>query len=225
MGEDPALLMSPHLETLRISPIVVGTNMNAGSRESPATPDEKMAASALLSLLSSPKPVGGAEKLSWGQPSLKRSKSDSSVGKRRPKGDLQRPSKAQKTGGSASIAAGALTLSMAVDGAVDAAKQMEGDKWLHRRVELVRGKYKGRSAVVLGMTAKKYRVRVEGVEHQLEVNEPSLNQMKDLERTNDLCAEGRASCIALPLKERTSGRMFCPYTFHMTHSSSCASPF
>merc|ERR1712159_1332 len=50
----------------------------------------------------------------------------------------------------------------------DAAKLAEAERWLHRNVELVRGKYKGRLAAVVGMTAKKYRVRVDGVEHQLE---------------------------------------------------------
>merc|ERR1712188_78308 len=55
-----------------------------------------------------------------------------------------------------------------MDGKVDDAKLAEAQQWLFHRVQLVRGKYKGRNAHVVGMTAKKYRVRVTGVEHQLE---------------------------------------------------------
>merc|ERR1712159_341977 len=40
--------------------------------------------------------------------------------------------------------------------------------WINQWVELVRGKYEGRRAFIVGMTTKKFRVRVVGVEHQLE---------------------------------------------------------
>merc|ERR1711865_670215 len=46
--------------------------------------------------------------------------------------------------------------------------QPGAEAMLNRWVELKRGKYKGRSALVVGMTAKKFRVRVTGVELQLE---------------------------------------------------------
>jgi len=40
--------------------------------------------------------------------------------------------------------------------------------WINKWVELRRGKYQGRKAFIVGITAKKFRVRVVGVEHQLE---------------------------------------------------------
>jgi len=42
------------------------------------------------------------------------------------------------------------------------------DDWIGKQVKLTRGKYEGRSAVVLGKTEKKYQVQVEGVAYQLE---------------------------------------------------------
>jgi hypothetical protein len=45
---------------------------------------------------------------------------------------------------------------------------IDGDDWIGKQVKLTRGKYEGRSAVVLGKTEKKYQVQVEGVAYQLE---------------------------------------------------------
>jgi len=45
---------------------------------------------------------------------------------------------------------------------------MDPDDWIGKQVKLTRGKYEGRSAVVLGKTSKKYQVQVEGVAYQLE---------------------------------------------------------
>jgi len=45
---------------------------------------------------------------------------------------------------------------------------MDPEDWIGKQVKLTRGKYEGRSAVVLGKTSKKYQVQVEGVAYQLE---------------------------------------------------------
>lgn len=52
------------------------------------------------------------------------------------------------------------------------------EAWLHQWVELVRGKYEGRKAYIVGMTAKKFRVRVMGVEHQLEFYPSMFKQIQ-----------------------------------------------
>jgi len=50
------------------------------------------------------------------------------------------------------------------------------EAWVNKWVELRRGKYQGRKALIVGITAKKFRVRVVGVEHQLEFY-PSMFQL------------------------------------------------
>merc|ERR1712057_93312 len=109
-----------------------------------------MAASALLTLLSSPSPHGGHHV--DGPPARKRHK-----GNARGKNSVKGFASSQKKEPGTPTAHDVLLDPSTTD-----------DEWLYRKVELVRGKYKGRSAQVVGMTAKKYRVRVEGVEHQLE---------------------------------------------------------
>merc|ERR1712086_1207293 len=61
--------------------------------------------------------------------------------------------------------------------------QPGAEAMLNRWVELKRGKYKGRSALVVGMTAKKFRVRVTGVELQLEFY-PSMFKEIECGRTS-----------------------------------------
>jgi len=153
---------------------------------SPATPEENLAASALMTLLSSPSPSSRKQADKW-EPALKRQKSDPSVAMRRvaaatshqtakasspkvkkapaeaPSAPVEQPLPESTRPGIEQVVAEA----MGGDG-IDHAKLIEAERWLYRQVELVRGKYKGRSAAVVGMTAKKYRVRVHGVEHQLE---------------------------------------------------------
>merc|ERR1711988_424028 len=159
---------------LRLS---VDANTDADSTE---TCDEKssenMAASALLTLLSSPSLKKNAEKNHWGLP-LKRQKSDPSLTKWRAalrkqqkKAEEEEPEPAEEVISLPSEQRNVeQVVASAMNGApVEPAKVAEASRWLYRRVELVRGKYKGRHACVVGMTAKKYRVRVIGVEHQLE---------------------------------------------------------
>merc|ERR1711934_1023813 len=50
--------------------------------------------------------------------------------------------------------------------------------WINKWVELRRGKYQGRKAFIVGVTAKKLRVRVVGVEHQLEFYPSMLKQLE-----------------------------------------------
>lgn len=161
----------------------------------PATPEEKVAASALLTLLSSPS-LGKTDKNEapngWAQPALKRQKSDPSLKRRVLSSygatnhhqaallDSSNPTSGPPSDPASSVVAAVTNMSVeekdvvsvvtrALNGEpVEPAKLEEAEKWLYQSVELVRGKYKGRVAVVVGMTAKKYRVRVDGVEHQLE---------------------------------------------------------
>jgi len=135
---------------------------------------ENMAASALLTLLSSPslKKNGGEKKNQWGPP-LKRQKSDPSMRKSALRNKTKKEEKAPEPEEAPSLPSEQRNIEQVVAAAmngapVDPAKVVEAGRWLYRRVELVRGKYKGRHACVVGMTAKKYRVRVIGVEHQLE---------------------------------------------------------
>lgn len=181
-------------------PLIVAPSTNgfgletAQNGEIPATPDENVAASALLTLLSSPSLGKVAQKEApngWAQPALKRQKSDPSL-KRRVLSTFS-SGKPSEHGDSKPACLGLLdptpttaavttetelpeekmdipsVVARALGGEpVEASKLAEAEKWLYQSVELVRGKYKGRTAAVVGMTAKKYRVRVEGVEHQLE---------------------------------------------------------
>jgi len=183
--------------------------------DEPATPAESLAASALLTLLSSPSPKSGSQKrdsVGW-QPSQKRLKPDSSVAMRHaaasqvsrqsnqdkapkqsspkqissqkqerlPKEKIEKPLKSlkpiqkplkpielQSAHPDSTRPGVAQAVSEALVGEMDLLKLAEAERWLYRQVELVRGKYKGRVALVVGMTAKKYRVRVTSVEHQLE---------------------------------------------------------
>lgn len=175
--------------------------------DEPATPDENLAASALLTLLSSPSPKSGSQKrdsVGW-QPSQKRQKPDSSVAMRRaaasqvnrqsnqdkvpkqssskqiisqkqersPEEKIEKipksnPIELQSAHPDSTRPGVAQAVLEALAGEMDLLKLAEAERWLYRQVELVRGKYKGRVAVVVGMTAKKYRVRVTSVEHQLE---------------------------------------------------------
>ena len=157
---------------LRRLEIYTNTTLFSEDKLVPATSDEKLAASALLTLLSSPSPSGARQREGFGgSPALKRQKNDASL-QRRPaeRAAVERPviknESAQIVPDDRNIAS---VVASAMGGEADAEKLAEASKWVYRRVELVRGKYKGRTAVVVGMTAKKYRVRVEGVEHQLEV--------------------------------------------------------
>merc|ERR1711907_105882 len=52
--------------------------------------------------------------------------------------------------------------------------------WINQWVELVRGKYEGRRAFIVGMTTKKFRVRVVGVEHQLEFYPSMFRKVENL---------------------------------------------
>eukprot|EP00658_Telonema_sp_P-2_P023025 TRINITY_DN19226_c0_g1_i5.p1 TRINITY_DN19226_c0_g1~~TRINITY_DN19226_c0_g1_i5.p1 ORF type:complete len:269 (-),score=57.83 TRINITY_DN19226_c0_g1_i5:457-1263(-) len=52
------------------------------------------------------------------------------------------------------------------------------EAWVNRSVVLKRGKYEGRKALIVGVTTKKFRVRVQGVEHQLEFY-PSMFKLSD----------------------------------------------
>lgn len=175
----------------------VGNAFSFGSAPNvdvPATPDEKVAASALLTLLSSPslnKNDKNEAPNGWAQPALKRQKSDPSLKRRVLSSygtinqaglllDSSHPTSGPPSDPAASVVAAVTIMSVedrdvasvvarALNGEqVEPAKLEEAEKWLYQSVELVRGKYKGRVAVVVGMTAKKYRVRVDGVEHQLE---------------------------------------------------------
>jgi len=141
-----------------------------------------MAASALLTLLSSPSPRQKREGSGW-EPSQKRQKGNNAPGVA-----MRRAAASNKTSPRVkkevvqSAQASALeapdpkmtrpavqqAVADAMGGQPEPAKLVEAERWLYRQVELVRGKYKGRFAAVVGMTAKKYRVRVNDVEHQLE---------------------------------------------------------
>lgn len=138
----------------------------------PATPDEKLAASALLTLLSSPapSPIDSRRKEGFSTgPAMKRQKSDptlSRAAEAATQGESAKPLGPLPQDGRNVMAV--VAAAMGGEGYVEPAKLEEASKWLYRQVELVRGKYKGRVATVVGMTAKKYRVRVDAVEHQLE---------------------------------------------------------
>ena len=168
-------------------PLVIDSLKNSMLCESgahiPQTPDEKVAASALLTLLTSPSLAKPSEPSSstWGKPALKRQKSDQNL-KRRVLTSQNVAKEVQPPPRPMSVAEQMANLSpeerditavvtRAMNGEpVEAEKIEEARRWLYHNVELVRGKYKGRTAAVVGMTAKKYRVRVDGVEHQLEVS-------------------------------------------------------
>ena len=166
----------------------------------PQTPEEKVAQAALLSLLASPCVAHQKETTpeTIAGPALKRQKSDNSLKRRVLDAYAGRENKDGNNNRHrehpSSVAPGAtpsvrvyaehmLTNSGPVDIPSIVAVAMNGDpvlpekvtearKWLFRNVELVRGKYRGRIATVVGMTKVKYRVRVQGVEHQLEVRLP-----------------------------------------------------
>merc|ERR1711865_1282366 len=84
--------------------------------------------------------------------------------------------------------------------------QPGAEAMLNRWVELKRGKYKGRSALVVGMTAKKFRVRVTGVELQLEFY-PSM--FKEIEAGSLSLAQASVS-IPTPAKQATPVRTVQP---------------
>jgi len=157
---------------------------NNSSKKRPHSPEEtaaeeNLAASALLNLLSSPSPRHKGH--SWvGQP-IKRQKVNPKSSKGASKSKRASPESKPAVPVAPALVVPSLSsgsalervrreVAAAMDGQlVEEAKVMEAQQWLYHRVELVRGKYKGREAHVVGMTAKKYRVRVSGVEHQLEV--------------------------------------------------------
>merc|ERR1711865_1186002 len=84
--------------------------------------------------------------------------------------------------------------------------QPGAEAMLNRWVELKRGKYKGRSALIVGMTAKKFRVRVTGVELQLEFY-PSM--FKEIEAGRLSPAQTSVS-IPTPAKQPTPARTVQP---------------
>merc|ERR1711865_959360 len=84
--------------------------------------------------------------------------------------------------------------------------QPGSEAMINRWVELKRGKYKGRTALIVGMTAKKFRVRVTGVELQLEFY-PSM--FKEIEAGRLSPAQTSVS-IPTPAKQPTPARTAQP---------------
>jgi hypothetical protein len=109
---------------------------------------ENMAASALLTLLSSPslKKNGGEKKNQWGPP-LKRQKSDPSMRKSALRNKTKKEEKAPEPEEAPSLPSEQRNIEQVVAAAmngapVDPAKVVEAGRWLYRRVSLCEGNIK-----------------------------------------------------------------------------------
>merc|ERR1711907_671170 len=140
---------------LRRLEIYTNSTLFTEEKETPATPDEKLAASALMTLLASPSPSGARRRESFGfGPALKRQKSDKSLQRRAAERCAERAEQEATTECTATALMPTecdapddrnilAVVTNAMGGQPDQEKLAEASKWLYRRVELVRGKYKG----------------------------------------------------------------------------------
>eukprot|EP00656_Telonema_subtile_P004835 TRINITY_DN1220_c0_g1_i2.p1 TRINITY_DN1220_c0_g1~~TRINITY_DN1220_c0_g1_i2.p1 ORF type:complete len:228 (-),score=44.39 TRINITY_DN1220_c0_g1_i2:184-867(-) len=80
--------------------------------------------------------------------------------------------------------------------------------WVNKWVRLQRGKYEGRRALIVGVTTKKFRVRVEGVEHQLEFY-PSMFKLEPQEGRQRV-QEGEEEAEAMQVDAGSSGTANTP---------------
>merc|ERR1712166_229126 len=74
------------------------------------------------------------------------------------------------------------------------------EAWVHKYVLLKRGKYQGRRGFIVGITTKKFRVRVEGVEHQLEFY-PSMFKLAEDEMPKESIQESVTQAVKEAVRE------------------------